>query len=151
MSKKASPQTWWEKLRGITKKDQRYTLQAYQFVFEALDYTTQKMGKDLSSPKEEERHVTGQQLLEGIKEFTLKEFGYMASPVLELWGIRCCEDFGEIVFNLVETGLMGKTASDSREDFKGGFDFKTAFDDEFQIKGKFNVTFKWEPSRTKYR
>lgn len=143
MSEKITLKTWWDKLLSLKKKDSRYSLQAYHFVFEALDFTARKLGKNTSSPREKERHVTGQQLLEGIREFALQQFGYMARPVLENWGIKQCEDFGEIVFNLVENNLMGKTDTDKKEDFKGGYDFKTAFDDGFKFKGKFNIKMDW--------
>jgi uncharacterized repeat protein (TIGR04138 family) len=72
-------------------------------------------------------HVTGQQLLDGIREFALTQYGPMARTVLNEWGIRRCEDFGDIVFNMVEQGLLSKTDQDSREDFKGGYDFDSAF------------------------
>ena len=149
MSEKTAFKTWWNKLLGVAKKDPRYSLQAYHFVFEALDFTTYKLSKDPLSPREKERHVTGKQLLEGVREFALQQFGYMARPVLDTWGIKRCEDFGEIVFNLVESGLMGRTESDTKEDFKGGYDFETAFDAGFQFKGKFNIKTDWESIRTK--
>lgn len=151
MSEKTAFKTWWNKLLGVTKKDPRYSLQAYHFVFESLDFTTYKLGKDPLSPREKERHVTGRQLLEGAREFALQQFGYMARPVLEIWGIKRCEDFGEIVFNLVESGLMGRTESDTKEDFKGGYDFKTAFDEGFQLKGKFDIKMDWNGIKTKKR
>ncbi len=151
MSEKTTFKTWWDKLLGVTKKDPRYSLHAYHFVFEALDYTIRKLGKDSSSPREKERHVTGKQLLEGARELALHQFGYMARTILENWGVKRCEDFGEIVFNLVETGLMGKTESDTKEDFRGGYDFKTAFDDGFELKGRFNIKMDWDSIKTKKR
>ena len=77
--------------------------------------------------------MSGQQLLEGIREFALRQYGPMAITVLDEWGVRRCEDFGEIVFNLVDHGhgLFGKTETDSREDFKGGYDFEEAFKKPF--------------------
>ena len=51
----------------------------------------------------------------------------MVVTVLAEWGIRNCKDFGEIVFNMVETGLLAKTERDSREDFQNGYDFTDAF------------------------
>ena len=73
-------------------------------------------------------HLTGQQLLEGIRLFALDQYGPMARSVLEHWGIKNCRDFGNIVFNLVECQVLGKTEEDCPEDFDGGYDFKTAFD-----------------------
>lgn len=103
----------------IILKDPRYKWEAYSFVLTALGYTQGKM--------EESRHVTGQELLEGIREYALEEYGVMARTVFDHWGIHSTEDFGNIVFNMVNAGLLGKTEEDSIEDFKGGYDFKEAF------------------------
>ncbi len=129
----------YEKLKEVLKKDSRYSMYAYQFVFEALSYTAKSLGKDSSSPKEEDRHIDGRQLLEGIKNYALDQYGYMAYTLFKYWGVNNDFDFGEIVFNLVENGLMGKTETDSREDFKGIYDFKTVFDDEFKFDEKFDI------------
>jgi uncharacterized repeat protein (TIGR04138 family) len=71
--------------------------------------------------------VSGQELLEGIREFALEQYGPMTFALLEGWGLRRCEDFGEIVFHLVDYGVLGKTEQDRREDFAGGYDFREAF------------------------
>jgi len=112
-----------EVVEQILAKDPRYRRDAYSFVRDALDFT-QKI-----TPKErrEGLHVTGQELLAGIRDYTLAQFGPMAITVLEEWGITRCEDFGEIVFNIVEAGLFSKTANDSREDFQNGYTFEEAF------------------------
>ena len=88
-------------LELIQAKDPRYQAEAYRFVREALDYTQKTIGRD---PRGRVRHVTGQELLAGIRDFALTQFGPMAIAVLEEWGIHTCQDFGEIVFNMVETG-----------------------------------------------
>jgi uncharacterized repeat protein (TIGR04138 family) len=85
---------------------------------------------------EKPRHVSGQELLAGIREFALAEFGPMAKTVLNSWGITRTEDFGEIVFNMVEIGLLGRTDKDSREDFANGYDFEEAFRKPFLPSGK---------------
>jgi len=114
-----------EELEKILAKDPRYTREAYNFVREALDHTQKIIGKP--SREEVERHVTGGQLLEGVREFALQQYGPMAITVLEAWGIRRCEDIGELVFNMVENSLLKKTDSDTREDFKSVYDFDDAF------------------------
>ncbi|HTD65348.1 MAG TPA: Minf_1886 family protein [Candidatus Limnocylindria bacterium] len=114
-----------EVLEKIVAKDPRYTREAYIFVREALDHTQKIIGKP--SRDDVPRHVSGQQLLGGIREYALQQYGPMALTVLNECGIRCCEDFGEIVFNMVENSLLAKTEQDSREDFKGGYDFEEAF------------------------
>jgi len=118
-----------EAIERIVGRDPRYHRDAYQFLREALDHTHKLVGK---SKKDEIRHVSGQQLLSGIRDFALQQFGPMSLTVLEEWGIRRCEDFGEIVFNMVEAGLLKKTEQDSREDFKDGYDFQSAFCDPFR-------------------
>ena len=142
MSKKTVFDTW-KKLQGIIEKDKRYSIQAYQFIFEALDYTASRLGKKFNSSKEEDRHVTGQELSEGIKQCALERFGFMARKVFEQWGIMKSQDFGEIVFNLVESGLMGKTETDTREDFKDIYDFKQEFDTNFKFEGEFDLKYDW--------
>ena len=113
-----------EALELMLKKDPRYTREAYFFVREALDYTQKTIGKDHRGVI---RHVSGQELLAGIRGYALSQFGPMAMTVLEEWGIRACEDFGEIVFNMVEFGVLAKTEKDSRADFAGGYEFHEAF------------------------
>lgn len=108
---------------NIVTRDRRYAFDAYQFVLEALDYTYRMVKK--------RRHVTGQELLEGARRHALERYGPMARTVLNHWGLRRCEDIGEVVFNLVDNDLLRKTEKDGREDFQGGYDFKKAFDGVF--------------------
>jgi uncharacterized repeat protein (TIGR04138 family) len=113
-----------ELLQGILARDPRYAGDAYVFVRAGLDYTVRRL--------ENPRHVSGQELLDGIREFALIEFGPMTKTVLNGWGIQRTEDVGEIVFNMVETGLLGKTDKDSRADFSNGYDFDEAFRKPFR-------------------
>ena len=108
----------------MRKKDPRYAREAYFFVREALDHTQKTIGKDNRGVI---RHVSGQELLAGIRDYALSQFGPMAMMVLEEWGVRTCEDFGEIVFNMVEFGVLAKTDKDTRADFAGGYEFHEAF------------------------
>jgi uncharacterized repeat protein (TIGR04138 family) len=113
-----------EALEEIVRDDPRYDEQAYHFIREALDFTIKMLDKPAEGPG---RHVSGYELLEGIRKFALEEYGPLAHTILRRWGIRRCEDFGELVFNLVEKGVLGKTDEDRREDFHGGYDFRDAF------------------------
>jgi uncharacterized repeat protein (TIGR04138 family) len=122
-----------EGLDKILGKDCRYHRDAYLFVREALDHTQKGIIKE---NRGQLRHVTGQELLGGIREFALAEFGPMATTVFEEWGIRNCQDFGEIVFNMVEVSLLAKTEKDGREDFRDGYDFEEAFRKPFLPKAK---------------
>ena len=67
------------------------------------------------------------ELLEGVRQYALKEFGPLVITVFESWGIRACEDIGRMVFNLIDAGVFGKTEEDSMEDFKSVYDFQEAF------------------------
>ena len=114
-----------EAIEQIAAQDPRYHREAYFFLREALGHTQRMTGK---LPKKNEiRHVSGQELLKGIREYALQQFGPMTLTVLEEWGVKGCMDFGEIVFNMVETKLLAKTEQDSREDFRNGYDFHEAF------------------------
>ena len=108
-----------EFLDPIFEKDARYTVQAYLFVRDGLDHTV----RNLETP----RHVSGQELLQGMREYALAEYGPVAKRVLSEWGINECVDFGNIVFNMISVGLLGKTDEDTIEDFMGGYDFHDAF------------------------
>ena len=121
------------KVDQIVARDLRYRREAYSFVREAVDFTQKVVSRE---NLEKTRHVTGQQLLDGIRQFALKEFGPMAVTVLEEWGITSCPDFGEIVFNMVDVGLLGLKEQDRREDFQKGYDFTTAFRKPFWPKDK---------------
>jgi uncharacterized repeat protein (TIGR04138 family) len=120
-----------EILNQIIQKDSRYHRDAYLFVREALDHTQKALGKAGREGKQE-AHVSGQELLEGIRSCALEQFGPMTLTVLHEWGVVSCEDFGEIVFNMVESQLLGKTKNDRRQDFKGGYDFEDVFRKPFQ-------------------
>ncbi len=113
-----------EVLETILTRDTRYHREAYLFLREALDHTQKLAGK---ASKNQIRHVSGQELLEGIRDYAVHQYGPMALTILEEWGVRSCEDFGEIVFNMVEGNLLAKTEKDSRDDFKGGYGFVEAF------------------------
>ena len=104
--------------------DPRYSVQAYYFLREALDFTINLLSKPTEGP---ERHVSGRELLEGVRQYALQEYGPLARTVLAQWGINTTDDFGQIVFNLVQKGILGKTERDKMEDFTNGYDFDTAF------------------------
>jgi uncharacterized repeat protein (TIGR04138 family) len=113
-----------ELLDPILKKDFRYTADAYIFVRDALNHTVHQL--------EGPRHVSGQELLDRIRKYALGEYGPVTNRVLSEWGITECVDFGHIVFNLVNAGLLGKTDNDSIDDFTGGYDFHEAFVQPFR-------------------
>jgi uncharacterized repeat protein (TIGR04138 family) len=119
--------------RQILSCDRRYELAAYIFIYEALAYTQKALGRDGPDLTPVQTHVTGQELLNGIREYAAQMFGPLAPAVFRSWRVRSTEDFGEIVFSLVEHGLLGKTERDAREDFAGGFDFDQAFEGPVKV------------------
>ncbi|MCX7784872.1 MAG: hypothetical protein N2201_01380 [candidate division WOR-3 bacterium] len=112
-------------INDILSKDNRYKLQSYAFVLASLELARRITNK----PK----HVTALELLEGVKVLAQKEFGIMAKTVLEFWGIKTTDDIGEIVFNLIEAGILTKTAEDKKEDFHNVFDFNEVFVQDYQF------------------
>lgn len=124
------------KLAEIVQRDPRYPYEAYEFVFAALAHAQRLRGKPPAQTPEEvgpEHHVSGPELLEGIRDLALREFGLLARTVFHLWGIDRTDDFGEIVFNLVEAQLLSKTDSDSRADFHNVYDLDQALVRDYQI------------------
>ncbi len=113
-----------EALESVVGSDPRYQRDGYIFLRDALDFTTkhQKKIKGVSV-----RHVSGPELLDGVRRYALKEFGPMVMTVFDSWGIRSCADIGHMVFNLIGAGVFGKTEQDSIEDFKNVYDFEEAF------------------------
>jgi uncharacterized repeat protein (TIGR04138 family) len=109
----------------IVREDARYAAEAYHFVFESLDYTIRRRGGG-------RKHVSGPEILEGMRLLALDTFGYLARSVLESWGVRSTDDFGEVVFRLIRVDLLQKTADDRKEDFSAIFDFSAAFDNAFE-------------------
>ncbi len=117
-------------IEQTVKKDPRYHKDAYEFVREALDFTIKKMKKNAAG---KERHVSGKELLEGVRGYAIQEYGPLAHTLLAYWNLHRCEDIGEIVFNMVDRCILKATENDSREDFKDGYDFEKAFCQPFQF------------------
>lgn len=147
----------------LLDEDPRYSLEAYQFVCDALTYAQRVLGLGEERPARErreeeenpflaalaaeeeldedddddaprvERHITGQELCEAIRAYAIDQYGYMSKVVLNSWGVYSTKDFGEIVFNLVRIGRLKKSENDRAEDFDDCFDFDEAFQRRFKI------------------
>jgi len=137
----------------LLARDERYPFDAYVFVFEALRFAQEKLGmgaeylaedcepevaRELDDDADDgggepERHVSGQELCEAMRQYAHKQYGYLAKNVLNHWSIYSTGDFGEIVFNLIEIEQMRKTPHDRREDFDNVFDFDEGFQHNFQF------------------
>ncbi len=116
---------------AIVGQDGRYDREAYQFVKDALEFTIKQRKR---SAAEGTNHVSAAELLEGFRQLAVKEFGPMASTVLEYWRVGNSADVGEIVFSLIRAGVFGKTDADTLEDFGGRLDFHAAFVAPFEPK-----------------
>lgn len=123
------------KLDDVVRRDPRYAYEAYEFIFAALAHTQRLLGRvpPAEGTSDQSYHVSGKQLLEGARDLALEQFGLMARTVFRMWGINRTDDFGEIVFNLVEAGLMSKTNEDNRADFRGVFDLDEALERNYRI------------------
>ena len=115
----------------------KYHTEAYRFVDSALRFTQKNLGR---SPEpttdefdEESAHISGPELLDGIRQLALKEFGLLTIPVFRHWGVRSTDDFGRIVFDFIERGAMRKTERDQLTDFFAVYDFDEVFDADYRI------------------
>ncbi|MCC6227891.1 MAG: hypothetical protein IT432_01545 [Phycisphaerales bacterium] len=112
----------WKSMRA---KVGPYPPEAYDFVQRGLAHTAQIVHGEKDPG--DNRHVSGQQLCLGLKDFAIKQYGLLARTVLNRWNIQRTDDFGRIVFGMIDQGLMRKTDEDTLEDFRGVYDFGEAF------------------------
>jgi uncharacterized repeat protein (TIGR04138 family) len=147
----------------VARQHRRFNPEAYLFIFHSLKFAQEELGyggmseparpraaagpgsaesagseaagasAEASDEGAVERHITGQQLCEAIRQLALREFGYMAKTVFNSWGITQTADFGDMVYHLIEGGLMKKTDRDRREDFANVFDFETGLSQSFRM------------------
>ena len=120
----------------IARRDNRYAYEAYEFLFEALAFTQNRLGRSLPQNADSagpEHHVSGAELVEGYLGLATHQFGRMSRTVLRVWGINKTGDIGEIVFNLIEAGLLGKADSDQRSDFHDLCDLDATLVDSYEI------------------
>lgn len=134
-------------LRRLLQKDHRYPIEAYFFVREALafavdslaldsgfeEYLNEGDGTPAISRAKVQRHISGQQLCEGIRQYAINQFGFMAKIVLKNWGIDRTGCFGDIVYNMIEVGIMKKSSDDRRSHFDDVYHFDDVFQKEFEV------------------
>ena len=104
---------------------------AYKFVFSALRFTQEQLGRDRSS--EATGHISGTELLDGIRLLGLQHFGMLSIAVFKKWGITSTGDFGRIVFELIEAGEMRKTQNDQLDDFIDVYEFNKVFKEDYSL------------------
>ena len=112
-----------EILEQLQERNPRYHGKAYLFLLHSLHSVLE----DLEAP----RHITGRELAQGVRDLALERFGPMARTVLEHWGIHTTDDLGEIVFALVDCGILIKQDDDRREDFRDIYDFEETFEQDY--------------------
>ena len=134
------------KLAAVARRDPRYAYEAYEFVFGALAHTQKMLARsggaaaggeaatEAPAAAQVGHHVTGPELLDGIRDLALREFGLLARTVFHLWGIDRTDDFGEIIFNLIDAELMSKQPTDRRTDFHAVYDLDQVLVRDYQIR-----------------
>ena len=110
-------------LDRLRSRNPRYHESAYLFVLSALHHVIERLP--------EPRHISGRELATGVRDLSVLRFGPMARTVLEYWGVRETADVGDIVFGLVECGVLIKQDDDTLKDFDGVFDFDDAFEQDY--------------------
>jgi uncharacterized repeat protein (TIGR04138 family) len=113
------PKGFHQIVEEICARDHRYKADAYEFVIAGLHFTQKRLNRC--------GHVMGGELLNGIRDYAIDQYGPMAKTVLNHWGIRSTEDFGNIVFLMVENKILSKTDEDTATDFRSVYDFDEAF------------------------
>lgn len=123
MTQYQKPQNWTEALIGAGP----YPIEAYDFVRDGLSYTTQQLFDDDDCCGREDQHVSGQELCLGLRDFAIDRYGLLSLAVLNSWNVWRTEDFGRIVYAMIDAGLMTGSNDDSPEDFRGVYNFSEAF------------------------
>lgn len=123
MARERSPH---ELLQDLCRRDARYPLEAYEFLYATLGFVQQRFKEQGQHAGPGPNHVTGQQLAEGCRDLALQEFGLMARAVFRAWNVNRTDDIGEMIYNLIDTGLMSKTDADRKEDFHAVYDMDQA-------------------------
>lgn len=119
----AKPIDW----KRMTAAAGPYPVEAFQFVREGLSFTSQRIHQGIENLTEAERHISGQQLCIGLRDFAIQQYGLLAPTVLRHWNVHRTDDLGRIVFAMIDEGMMSKTDDDTIEDFRAVFDFEEAF------------------------
>lgn len=112
----------------------KYHPNAYQFVFSALRFTQEEFGRSADPEQEaDDAHITGVELLQGIRKLAVRQFGLMTRTVFRQWGVQATDDFGRIVFELIERGEMRKTDRDQLSDFCNVYEFEEVFETDYRV------------------
>lgn len=110
---------FYDLVEEISNQDKRYKPDAYEFTLRGLNFTQDKLKR--------KTHVSGSELALGLRDYAINQYGALACRVLAHWGISQTQDFGNIVFNMIEKKLLSRSEEDSLADFNAVYDFKEAF------------------------
>ncbi len=123
------------KILDLIRSDTRYAYEAYEFVCEAVTFTQERLGRipDEDDDPDTDYHISGEELVRGGCDYAIEEFGLMAAVVFKNWGIRTTDDFGRVVFNLIQSDRLSKSDRDDLEDFHDLFDLEKVLTDGFAI------------------
>ena len=121
------------KILELTRDDPRYAYEAYEFVCEAVGFTQDRLGRTDIEAGEDENHVSGEELLRGACAMAVRDFGMMAPVVFRRWGVRTTDDFGALVFKLIEAGRLSRSDEDDPDDFHAVFDLDKALTEGFEL------------------
>ncbi|MSR30504.1 MAG: hypothetical protein EXR99_03260 [Gemmataceae bacterium] len=124
------------KILEIIQRDPRFPYEAYEFLYQSLAFTQKKLGKPKpveGATASGEHHVGGRELVEGVRGLALEEFGLMAHCVFQNWGIEKTSHLGDMVYNLVEAGLMSVQSADKQSDFENVFDLPSQLMEGYSI------------------
>ena len=123
------------RILDLCREDPRFSYEAYEFVCDAVTFTQDRLGRADAEPDDEEadRHVSGGELLRGVCELALQQFGLMAPVVFKRWGVRTTDDVGTMVFNLIKVERLSKSERDAPDDFRDLFDLHQTLADAFAL------------------
>jgi len=128
-------------IEQIAQEDGRYKFNAVRFVYEGLGHTVRTEAGESSTSEElgepepggRSHHISGQELCHGLRQLAIEKWGRLAKVVLNHWGVRTTRDFGEIVYLMIRHKWMSAQSEDSIDDFNEVYDFKTIFEDQFEL------------------
>jgi uncharacterized repeat protein (TIGR04138 family) len=124
------------RILDLCREDPRFSYEAYDFVCDAVTFTQDRLGRagsEADDEDEEDRHVSGSELLRGVCDLAVQQFGMMAPVVFKRWGIRATDDVGTMVFNLIKVQRLSKSDRDVPDDFRDLFDLPQALTAGFEL------------------
>ena len=121
------------RIEELVRRDPRYAPEAYDFVYDALAYSAKRLGRTRPEADETDEHVSVLEFFEGVRELAVRDFGLMAPTVFRAWGVRRTDDFGEIIRNLIDAGLVDPAAAEDRDAFHEVMDLQNGLVHGYRI------------------